>query len=433
MLERDGQAVVDGLAGLPGGRELLDVSAERGDVELVGGATRDLLLERVPRELDVVVERDAASLAADLARRIDAISGTSSGGGSQTSVHERFGTASVRWDGGRVDIAARRAESYPSPGALPEVREGTAEEDLRRRDFTVNAIAVALAGPERGRVRTSEHALADLREGRLRVLHERSFIDDPTRLMRLARYSARLLFEPEPWTAELAARALSSQALGSVSGARLGAELRLVLAEPDPVAGLGALDRFGLIAALSPLLSYDHPLLNAAAQRAPANARVDLLLLGALLLPAGERGGEGSLRAMRELLDSFAFPAADRDLVLRAATGAPALFAHLEAGGRPSRLRDVLAGASVEAIVLAGALGELRSSERASAGSRYWLEELSHVRLSITGDDLLAAGLPAGPEIGRLLDRLLGMRLDGDLGDDGAEQLRAGLALAGLR
>jgi tRNA nucleotidyltransferase (CCA-adding enzyme) len=93
----------------------------------------------------------------------------------------------------------------------------------------------------------------------------------------------------------------------------------------------------------------------------------------------------------------------------------------------------VLAGASVEAIVLAGALGELRSSERASAGSRYWLEELSHVRLSITGDDLLAAGLPAGPEIGRLLDRLLGMRLDGDLGDDGAEQLRAGLALAGLR
>ncbi len=115
----------------------------------------------------------------------------------ETVIHERFATAVVEWIHGRIDIAERRAESYPRPGALPEVRAATVAEDLARRDFTVNAIAVTLAGPHRGRIDAVEHALEDLSAGRLRVLHERSFIDDPTRLLRLARYRARLAFDVE--------------------------------------------------------------------------------------------------------------------------------------------------------------------------------------------------------------------------------------------
>ena len=126
----------------------------------------------------------------------------------------------VEWEAGRVDVAERRAESYAAPGALPEVRPGSVEEDLRRRDFTVNAIAVPLGGPAAESWQAPSTALEDLAAGRLRVLHERSFIDDPTRLLRLARYQARLGFELERRTAELAREALAAGALGDASRGR---------------------------------------------------------------------------------------------------------------------------------------------------------------------------------------------------------------------
>src|ERR1700735_5065209 len=133
------EIVLERLRGLPGGEALLEVAAKRDDVELVGGAVRDLLLGRMPRELDVVVGGDrqasaqaAPSLARDLAPRLGVPAGATE--------HERFGTALVEWDRGRVDVATRRAESYQVPGALPDVRAGTEQEDLERRDFTVNSI-----------------------------------------------------------------------------------------------------------------------------------------------------------------------------------------------------------------------------------------------------------------------------------------------------
>src|SRR5262249_35693987 len=162
---------------LPGGSCLLELAAGRDDVELIGGATRDLLLGRSPRELDVVVDGDAARFAAELAARLPKAPHEEADPSREATVHERFGTALVRFQGGRIDLAARRSESYPAPGALPEVRAGTPEEDLARRDFTVNAIAVALGGPRAGIVRATPHALEDLACERLRVLHERSFLD----------------------------------------------------------------------------------------------------------------------------------------------------------------------------------------------------------------------------------------------------------------
>ncbi|HYB24907.1 MAG TPA: hypothetical protein VED41_13980, partial [Solirubrobacteraceae bacterium] len=218
-----GEEVLRALATRPGGPQLLALCEQREDVALVGGAVRDLLLGRAPRELDVVAGADAATLARQLADRL----------GARVSTHERFGTALVEWEAGRIDLATRRAESYAAPGALPEVRPGSVQEDLARRDFTVNAIAVALGGGQRGTLDSAEHALDDLASGRLRVLHERSFIDDPTRLWRLARYRARLRFQAEARTAQLAGAAVAAGALATVSGARVGAELRLALGEAD--------------------------------------------------------------------------------------------------------------------------------------------------------------------------------------------------------
>src|SRR3954452_4152746 len=210
--------VLDALAPHPA----LDALAGEPGVYVVGGAVRDALLGRTPHELDVLVEGDATAVARRAAERL----------GGVATIHERFGTATVRAAGHAFDLVSARTERYPHPGALPDVTLGaSAEEDLARRDFTVNAIAVRVAD---GALIEHPGAVADLEAGVLRVLHDASFRDDPTRLLRGARYAARLGFTPEPHTDAPAADAGPAGAVGAVTGARLGAELRLLLREPQP-------------------------------------------------------------------------------------------------------------------------------------------------------------------------------------------------------
>jgi tRNA nucleotidyltransferase (CCA-adding enzyme) len=431
--------LLEQLRAQPGGEELLAAAADVAPVRalLVGGAVRDLLLDRVPRELDVVVEgagspfgHAAALLAGALAARL--------GEPAVTSEHERFGTAVVEWGAGRIDIATARRERYPAPGALPEVQGAPLAEDLQRRDFTVNALAFALDGERPGELHAVPGALEDLRAGRLRVLHERSFLDDPTRLWRLARYSARLGFRAEEHTARLAADAVAGGAPGTVSRARVGAELRLALGEVDAVAALAALEELGVLAALHPRLGFDAQLahgalglLSAATGDAARDARPDLLLLAALLQPMAYDLQEGVERDMRELLNDMEFPAPERELVLRAAICADALadeLAHAEAN---SEIYEAASYASLEGVALAGAWGELRWSDAGISAHR-WLTELRNVRLEITGEDLLAAGIPEGPEIGRRLDGALCLRLDGELADGREAELAAALESDGV-
>ncbi len=422
-----GQAVLERMRGLPGAQELLDLAAGRDDVEIVGGAVRDLLLERAPRELDVVVASDASSFARDLASRL----GIATAGGPDApcgiALHERFGTALVWWPGGRVDIARRRAESYSAPGALPDVRPGTPEQDLLRRDFTVNAIAVALGGSKMGSLSAVPHALEDLAGSRVRVLHERSFVDDPTRLLRLARYLARLQFEPEQHTAELAAQAIADGELRNVSGARIGAELRLLLCEPDPLAALARLSDLDILEALHPGLRFEQQLARGALAVLPGDGRPEVLLLAALLLGIGRDGTAHPEQAMLTLLDHLEFTAGNRDRVLRSALAAPPLPARLEAAGTPSQLTEAIGGAPVEAVALASSLAELEERPAAAAAAARWLSDLRHVRLLITGDDLLAAGIPPGPEIGRRLGLALRRKLDGELDGDRAAEMSAAM------
>src|SRR5690349_16416859 len=192
---------------------------------VVGGAVRDLLLGgRAAVDLDLVIEGDAVAAAERLAAAL---------GGSLVT-HETFGTASVEAGGHVYDLATARSESYARPGALPDVRPGTVEEDLLRRDFTVNAIAVSFDG----RVAAAPSAFEDLDARVLRVLHERSFLDDPTRLLRLVRYATRLGFSVEEKTAALASAAVAGGALATVTPTRIGSELRLLLREPSAVEAL---------------------------------------------------------------------------------------------------------------------------------------------------------------------------------------------------
>ena len=374
------------------GRRLLEAAAGIDGVHLVGGAVRDLLLDRVPRELDVVVEGEVGALATAL--------------GSASAVHERFGTVTVRGGECSWDLAAARAESYLHPGALPDVRPAAIAEDLERRDVTVNAIALDLRS---GELRAVEHALDDLADGRLRVLHDASFRDDPTRLWRIARYRARLGFDLEPHTAELAAAAVAGGWAERVSGARIGNELRLALAEPDPVAALESVVGLGL----APWLDPDRDAAAAALGLLPVGeGRADLVVLAAAI---AEDGDDADQR-----LAGLDFKATER-AILRAAARAPQIAAAALGAQRPSQLARALRGVPVEALALAGAAG-------ADEPVRRWLGELRDIGLSIDGDDLLAAGIPRGPQIGRRLAATLDRRLDGELGDERDEQLAAALA-----
>jgi tRNA nucleotidyltransferase (CCA-adding enzyme) len=361
-----------------GSRRIVAAFARYDAVYVVGGAARDVLLGRTPRQLDFVIEGDALAVARSVADTL----------GGRVVAHERFGTAVVEADGEVFDVASARRERYEQPGALPVVELGVGlAEDLARRDFTVNAIAVHLAD---GEIVEWPGAREDLRAGVLRVLHERSFVDDPTRLLRLARYAARLGFSASEDTEALAVAAVP--AVGMVTGSRLGAELRLLLEEPQPAA-LVELERRGLGAAVvGPEFAVDPAVVDTALASCPPDVRADLVALAVCCR-------EFSPVSLAAALDRLEFEAGARDTVVEAAS-APELHdaPDSELWRRLRRLRP-------EAVVVAGVFGDRAAAQR-------WLEDVRWRRLEITGHDVVAAGLE-GPAVGEALDRAMVAMLDG--------------------
>ena len=351
---------------------------------IVGGAVRDLLLGREPAGiLDVVVEGDALALARRAAARV----------GARVVVHERFGTATVVADGDGFDVAAARRESYARPGALPDVELGASlREDLARRDFTVNAIALRLAGSE---LVAFPGACEDLSAGLLRVLHARSFLDDPTRLLRLVRYAARLGFAAERDTAALAAAAVRSGATHAVTPSRLGAEVRLLLHEPQPSAlvGLDAFEGLGR-EAVHRSFAADAGVIS----RTLALCPVPLAALAACLAPALDLAAR---------LDALEFGAGERAVVMAAVERAPRLCAELAREPDDRALWRLLRRERPETVALAGARDPV-----AARAARRWLDDVRHRRLAITGADLVAAGV-SGPPVGRGLEAAMEALMEG--------------------
>ena len=420
-LTTNGEAVLERLRELPGGHELLAAAEQRGGgIELVGGAVRDIMLGGRPRELDVVVDSGVEQMASALAARLCG----------ETTLHERFGTAVVRGQDASIDLATVRAESYPSPGALPEVRPGSPEEDLERRDFTVNAIAVALSGVRPGHVRAVAGALDDLAAHRLRVLHDASFLDDPTRILRLVRYATRLHFEVEPHTAALAAAALATDALKTVSGPRLGAELRLAFAEPDPVAPLAELDRLGVFAAWGPGVSFDEHVVRTALEILPEDGSTQVLLAASLVLELSQHLDlEETEPAMRGFLYDLELPAREGDRAFGVAVSAVFATGHVDDAETLADLLELTSGAPVESLALAAAVREMEDGP-GSYGRRVieeWLTQRRHVSLEVTGDDLIAAGVPEGPEVGVRLEESYRLLLEERIEPGRETELRAAL------
>ena len=346
----------------------LRLVAERAPAYLVGGVVRDLLLGRGGTDLDVAIEGDVEALA-DLP-------------GFSLERDALFLTGRLEQGELKIDVAQARAESYPRPGALPEVRPATIAEDLARRDFTINAMAYPLGGDQE--LLDPHDGLDDLRAGLLRVLHERSFIDDPTRALRAARYAARFGFELEPGTAEL----LRDADLSTVSEDRVDNELRRIVAEEEPAAALRLIAEWGVLPSLDPQAPDRVAEVTRLASAPPWSDWVDreLAVMLAIVRP---------LPQIRKL--AAATPERPSEAVRLAATWDPAQ------------------------LLVARALG-------AEWLDRY-ADEWRHVRLEITGENLLTEGIPEGPAIGRGLEAALSGKLDGEIsGRD--EELRIALAVA---
>lgn len=223
-------------------------------VAVVGGCVRDALLGRAVRDIDVMAEGDAAGLADECALAW----------GARLESFGRFGTARMTLPGGeRLDLAAARAEDYPEPAALPIVRPAKLEGDLRRRDFSVNAMARLLGADDLGRLYDPLGGRKDLEARRLRVLHPRSFRDDPTRLFRAARYAGRLGLRLEPATARLLKESVRRKDPALLSRERIRQELWRILEEKDPFPALRLCARWGLARFIHPRFKAPPALLKA--------------------------------------------------------------------------------------------------------------------------------------------------------------------------
>ena len=373
---------------------------------LVGGAVRDLLRGASAVDLDIAIEGDARAAARTLADRV----------GGVTRGHERFGTATVTADDLSADLSTTRRETYERPGALPTIEEAPLAEDLGRRDFTINAMAIGLSGDDLGHLYDPHGGGADLDAGVVRVLHERSFEDDPTRLLRALRYEARLGFAMDADTERLARAAASQEPFASVSGARVRDELMDLLTEPQAPTALERLGALGLDRALHPALAVDPELAAAASLGAVAvGAERALAALAALCSPEPAE--------LLPWLDELNLRAPERDAVARAVLSAGRIAAESRRKLRPSEVHALMRGEPLESAALALAL------RSAPEPLLRWASELRHVRLEIDGNDLLAAGVPESPALGRALEETLRRKLDGELaGRD--EELQAALELA---
>ena len=360
-----------------------------GRVSVVGGLVRDTLLGVTHlHDVDLVVEGDAIALARSIGRGL----------GTAVTVHERFGTAMVELPhgDGHVDVISARRERYARPGALPEVSPGTLADDLARRDFTINAIAVRIAGPGVGEIVDPHNGITDLETGIVRSLRPGAFVEDPSRIARAARYAGRLGFSVDPTTAsEIRAAVVTLD----WSSARAADELRRVLEEVDPGPALALLFGFG-----APGIAPDAPaqivLLDTARDEladrdphAPVPPRWAL------------RAGVGLEAPARE---TVALPGWARGAAAEVAAGAR-LWHQLERASLPSQVDALLVHAPIATQIGALALGASQVG--------IWWARWRGVQTAVRGADLISAGIAPGPSVGRALAELRAAVLDGRVAD----------------
>jgi len=382
-----------------------DEATQRGlPLYIVGGSVRDLVLSRRLNDFDLTVEGDAIRLARALSSKY----------GGLVTAHTKFGTAkwflpeNLKTDHDTLDLISARSETYKHPAALPTVKLDSLIDDLRRRDFTINALAVRLDGSHFGELRDDLNGMDDLQKGMVRVLHPRSFIDDPTRMYRAVRYEGRYGFKIAEDTLALIPEARPF--VEKLSAQRIRHELDLILEEPNAVSMLKRLDELDLLSVIHPALAKfnQSSLVTVKSDEAVLQNRNSRWILWLMHLSDQE---------IEFINKRLHFPA-DLLKILHSATS---LNANLTAvvGLKPSQVVEFLEGYSIKALeVLSSAV---RDEEIRNILTKY-LSDWWHIKPKTTGHDLKKRDIPPGPKYTEILRRLRAAWLDGEVKSEEEEK-----------
>ena len=403
-------------------RQVAALSAHLGlPAYLVGGFVRDALLKQPINDFDLVVEGDAVKLGRALVKQF----------GGRLTVHAPFKTATWFLPAGVgsrygteehrpystpestidfIDLISARSETYARPAALPTVKLGTLADDLRRRDFTINALAVRLDGDHFGELSDPLGGRADLQRGLVRVLHPNSFVDDPTRLLRAVRYAERYGFKIESGSEALIPLAL--EYVDKLSPERLRHELDLILGEENAVPMMEKLWASGIVRCVRPALPSEEAARKrfGATRRLPSSVEDPVQFRWMVWLM------DATPAQFRALAKRLHFTA---DLAKKVAAAA-SIYNDLESfkGTRPSECAARLDGLPEEAIRAVS----LCADEETRALLEMYLTKWKDVKPFADGDALQRMGVPFGPRIGEILRRLRAAWLDGEVTSEAGER-----------
>lgn len=387
-------------------------------VFLVGGFVRDLLMGVKDKEMrseatnfldiDIVVEGDGLRFARELVNFL----------GGKVHFHQKFKTAAVAVSGFKIDIATARTEYYERPGALPVViPQSSIRADLSRRDFTINALAIQLNRRRFGYLVDYYGGEKDLRAGLVRVLHNFSFIEDPTRIFRAVRFAERYNFTIDPRTEDFIKTAVKLELFESLSPERVRQELVAILDEENPIPAIKRMAEFNELAYIHPAIKYDRDLhqlltrlsvsLKSHRLRFPADS---LTLWVIYLMAITHRLTRDELG---EVWQKFTFSKREITKFLRFHQQGSRLLRALEnVSITPAQLYTLLHPLSLEEIIF---FLSLTGSPVTRKKISLYLRKLRYVRVETKGEDLLRLGLKPGPAFARILEKILSARLNGRL------------------
>jgi len=387
---------------------------------VVGGFVRDLLLGEPNFDIDILVEGDGIALAQALGGELNA---------KKVTVHPRFGTAVIVLPVDlKIDVATARTEFYEYPAALPHVEYATVKEDLFRRDFTINAMAVQLNPAHFGQLLDFYGGREDLRHGVVRVLHNLSFVEDPTRVLRAVRFEQRYGFRMDRGTEALIAESVGRELFTRLTEDRMREELILILEEPDPIPALHRLSHLDVLKHIHERLAFDEDVYAtlervreavvwfSKTQNSKLKTRNWLVYLMPLLR-------DMSLTDVRQFCRRLKIEGEHAGVLYESKETADALVQSLKGNVSRFALRQMLLGVSPEVLLFTWAnANDPAVAERIQR----FFTELKDARADVTGEDLMRLGYKAGPDFRRALDEALRVKLDG--GASRAEQLQAALA-----
>ncbi|MFZ3137631.1 MAG: CBS domain-containing protein [Thermodesulfovibrionales bacterium] len=381
-----------------------EVAEELGfNAYLVGGSVRDLLRGEENLDLDIVIEGDGIAFARAFGEKLHA----------KVRTHQKFGTAQIFADRTKLDVATARTEYYESPASLPKVETSSIKKDLYRRDFTINTLAVKLNLRDFGLLIDFFGGQRDLREKSIRVLHNLSFVEDPTRAFRAIRFAERFGFKISKHTDNLIKSTIEMNLFSILSGPRLYEELRLSFHETEPIKTLKKLSDYGLLKVIHPNLAFTEELEATLRSMQETLSWFNLLFLeektdkGILYLMALLSGlKDEDMKAAAERLSP---PPRIRDIILRGIPQARSILRRFPVND-PVEVHKIFSNLELGIVLFLMALSKDRKIQKVIS---HYLTELRNIKTILTGDDLKGMGIQPGPVYSKILRKLLEEKLRG--------------------